>query len=116
MCTLFPYTTLFRSGEEALRCVLKQDFAVILLDARMPGVDGFETARLMRERERARHTPIIFLTGAYEDVHSVFRGYEAGAVDYIGEPPVPEILKSTITGSVELYINDAVWIRDRADG
>src|SRR5437667_3328341 len=84
------------SGEEALRCVLKQDFAVILLDARMPGVDGFETARLIRERERSRHTPIIFLTGAYEDLHSVFRGYEAGAVDYIVKPLVPELLKSKI--------------------
>src|SRR5258708_38380749 len=74
---------LANSGEEALRCVLKQDFAAILLDAHMPGVDGFETARLIRERERSRHTPIIFLTGAYEDVHSVFRGNQAGAVDSI---------------------------------
>ncbi len=79
---------LAHSGEEALRCVLKEDFAAILLDARMPGVDGFETARLIRERERSRHTPIIFLTGAFEDVHSVFRGYEAGAVDYIVKPLV----------------------------
>src|SRR5437773_10159452 len=91
------------SGEEALRCVLKQDFAVILLDARMPGVDGFETARLIRERERSRHTPIIFLTGAYEDLHSVFRAYEAGAVDYIGKPLVPDILKSKLSSSVDLY-------------
>ena len=103
------------SGEEALRCVLKQDFAVILLDARMPGVDGFETARLIRERERSRHTPIIFLTGAYEDLHSVFRGYEAGAVDYIVKPLVPEILKSKISVFVELYIKNAVLIREIAD-
>jgi len=103
------------SGEEALRCVLKQDFAVILLDARMPGVDGFETARLIRERERSRHTPIIFLTGVYEDVHSVFRGYEAGAVDYIVKPLVPEILKSKISVFVELYIKNAVLIREIAD-
>src|SRR6185436_2884097 len=81
-----------RSGEEALRHVLQEDFAVILMDARMPGVDGFEAARLIRERERSRHTPIIFLTGAYEDVHSVFRGYEAGAVDYLVKPLVPEVL------------------------
>src|SRR5262245_62214061 len=54
-----------RSGEEALRRVLRDDFAVILLDVRMPGIDGFETARLMRERQRSRHTPIIFLTGAH---------------------------------------------------
>jgi len=103
------------SGEEALRCVLKQDFAVILLDARMPGVDGFETARLIRERERSRHTPIIFLTGAYEDVHSVFRGYEAGAVDYIVKPLVPEILKSKISVFVELYNKNAVLIREVAE-
>jgi signal transduction histidine kinase len=91
------------SGEEALRCVLKQDFAVILLDARMPGVDGFETARMIRERERSRHTPIIFLTGAYEDVSSMFRGYEAGAVDYLVKPLVPEVLKSKIAVFVDLY-------------
>src|SRR6266849_1941775 len=106
---------LARSGEEALRCVLKEDFAAILLDARMPGVDGFETARLIRERERSRHTPIIFLTGAYEDVHSVFRGYEAGAVDYIVKPLVPEILKSKISVFVELYNKKAVLIREIAE-
>src|SRR3981081_952863 len=104
-----------RSGDEALRCVLKQDFAVILMDARMPGVDGFETARLIRERERSRHTPIIFLTGAYEDVHSVFRGYEAGAVDYIVKPLVPEILKSKISVFVELYNKNAGLIREIAE-
>src|SRR2546425_7010873 len=61
---------LAHSGEEALRCVLKQEFAVILLDVRMPGVDGFETARLIRERQRSRHTPVIFVTGATEEVGS----------------------------------------------
>jgi signal transduction histidine kinase len=106
---------LANSGEEALRCVLKQDFAVILLDARLPGVDGFETARLIRERERSRHTPIIFLTGAYEDVHSVFRGYEAGAVDYIVKPLVPEILKSKISVFVELYNKNAVLVGEIAE-
>src|SRR5213594_3286884 len=106
---------LANSGEEALRCVSKDDFAVILLDARMPGIDGFETARLIRERQRSRHTPIIFLTGAYEDVRSVFRGYEAGAVDYIVKPLVPEILKSKISVFVELYIKNAVLIREIAD-
>jgi len=106
---------LAHSGEEALRCVLKEDFAAILLDARMPGVDGFETARLIRERERSRHTPIIFLTGAYEDVHSVFRGYEAGAVDYIVKPLVPEILKSKLSVFVELYNKNAILIREIAE-
>jgi len=106
---------LAHSGEEALQCVLKEDFAAILLDARMPGVDGFETARLIRERERSRHTPIIFLTGAYEGVHSVFRGYEAGAVDYIVKPPVPEILKSKLSVFVELYNKNAALIREIAE-
>jgi len=92
-----------RSGEEALRQVLQSDFAVILMDARMPGLDGFEAARLIRERERSRHTPIIFLTGAYEDLSSVTRGYEAGAVDYIAKPPSPEILKSKVAVFVELH-------------
>lgn len=104
-----------KSGEEALRCVLKQDFAAVLLDARMPEMDGFETARLIRERERSRHTPIIFLTGAYEDVHSVFRGYEAGAVDYIVKPLVPEILKSKISVFVELYNKNAVLMQEIAE-
>jgi len=56
---------LANSGEEALRCVLRDDFAVIVLDVRMPGINGFETAKLIRERQRSRHTPIIFVTGAY---------------------------------------------------
>src|SRR5438093_4347561 len=106
---------LANSGEEALRCVSKDDFAVILLDARMPGIDGFETARLIRERQRSRHTPIIFVTGAYEDVHSMFRGYEAGAVDYIVKPLVPEILKSKLSVFVELYNKNAVLIREIAE-
>ncbi|TLY60052.1 MAG: response regulator [Gammaproteobacteria bacterium] len=91
-----------KSGDEALRCVLKQDFAVILMDARMPGVDGFEAARLIRDRERSRHTPIIFLTSAYEDAPSVTRGYEAGAVDYIVKPLRPEVLKSKISAQQSL--------------
>src|SRR6185503_16890071 len=70
------------SGEEALRHALKNDFAVILLDVRMPGIDGFETARLIRNRERSRLTPIIFLTAAADEMTSMFRGYEVGAVDY----------------------------------
>src|SRR5215472_5919351 len=101
-----------RSGEEALRSILKQEFAVILLDARMPGMDGFEVARLIRERERSRHTPIIFLTGAYEDTSSITRGYEAGAVDYIVKPLVPEILKSKIGVFVDLYQKNAALVEE----
>jgi len=94
---------LAESGEDALRCVLKQDFAAILMDARMPGVDGYTAARTIRERERSRTTPIIFLTGAFEDVPSMFRGYEAGAVDYMVKPIVPEVLKFKISVFVDLY-------------
>src|SRR5437879_12014758 len=100
-----------KSGDEALRCVLQQDFAVILMDARMPGVDGFEAARLIRERERSRHTPIIFLTSAYEDAPSVTRGYEVGAVDYIVKPLIPEILKPKISVLVDLYRNNALLLQ-----
>src|SRR6266480_1744553 len=100
-----------KSGDEALRCVLKQDFAVILMDARMPGVDGFEAARLIRERERSRHTPIIFLTSAYEDAPSVTRGYEVGAVDYIVKPLIPEVLKAKISVFVDLYRNNAMLLQ-----
>ena len=102
------------SGEEALRRVLKDDFAVILLDARMPGVDGFETAKLIRERARSRHTPIIFITGAYEDVGSVFRGYEVGAVDYIVKPLDPRVIKSKVSVFVELHAKNSALQREIA--
>jgi signal transduction histidine kinase len=91
------------SGEDALRLVLKHDFAVILLDVRMPGIDGFETAKLIRNRERSRLTPIIFLTAAADEMTSMFRGYEVGAVDYLMKPVVPEILKSKVSVFVELH-------------
>ena len=95
------------SGAEALRQVLKQDYALILLDVRMPGMDGFETATLIRRRKRSQHTPIIFLTGAYEDSTSVVRGYEVGAVDYILKPVDTEVLKSKVAVFVELYNKNA---------
>jgi signal transduction histidine kinase len=95
------------SGSKAVEHVQHEDFAVILLDARMPVMDGFEAARRIREIDRARHTPIIFLTGAYEDPPSMFRGYEAGAVDYIVKPLVPEILTSKINVFVDLYNKNA---------
>src|SRR5712671_2398548 len=91
------------SGKEALRQILETDFALILLDIRMPVMDGFETASLIRKLERSRHTPIIFLTAALEDAQSVFRGYEVGAVDYILKPLNPDILKSKVAVFVDLY-------------
>jgi signal transduction histidine kinase len=90
------------SGEEALRCVLDDDFAAILMDVRMPGIDGFTTARMIRERKRSRYTPIIFLTAATEDFSQMFRGYEAGAVDYIAKPVIPAVLRSKLSVFVGL--------------
>lgn len=103
------------SGEEALRAVLKCDFAAILLDVHMPGLTGFEVARMIRERERSRQTPIIFLTAGDEDLDSVFRGYEAGAVDYMIKPPVPWILESKLAVFVELYNKNAVLRQEIAE-
>jgi signal transduction histidine kinase len=93
-----------QSGEEALKLALKHDFAVILLDVRMPGLDGFETAKLIRGRERSKQTPIIFLTAQADEMNSMFRGYAVGAVDYLMKPVVPEVLKSKVAIFVELHM------------
>ena len=79
------------SGPEALRCLLRDDFALILMDVLMPGMDGFETAALIRERDRSSHTPIIFLTAAGMSETYMFKGYSVGAVDYLFKPVVPEV-------------------------
>src|SRR5437763_2958307 len=94
-----------RSGEEALRCLLTDDFAVILLDVRMPVMDGLQTAGLIRSRERSRDTPIIFLTASASgsDDDLVTRGYSLGAVDYIVKPFHPHILRSKVAVFVELF-------------
>src|SRR5207244_13498523 len=84
------------SGREALRLLLKEDYALILLDVVMPGMDGFETAQLIRERERTRYTPIIFLTAARKGEGPLNRGYETGAVDFIFKPIDPEGLRSKV--------------------
>jgi signal transduction histidine kinase len=91
------------SGREALKCLLSQDFAVILLDVQMPGIDGFETATLIRGRERSQSTPIIFLTAVNNTEAHVFRGYAVGAVDYLLKPIVPEILVSKVAVFVDLH-------------
>jgi PAS domain S-box-containing protein len=91
------------SGKAALRHLLTNDFAVILLDVQMPELDGFETASLIRERDRSRDTPIIFLTALSRSETNVFRGYELGAVDYIFKPFHPEILRSKVNVFVELF-------------
>jgi len=91
------------SGEEALRCLLSQDFAVILLDVQMPGIDGFETAALIRQRQRSRNTPIIFLTAFSKSDQFIFQGYSLGAVDYLFKPLEPTILLSKVKVFVDLF-------------
>jgi signal transduction histidine kinase/DNA-binding response OmpR family regulator len=92
------------SGEEALKHVLHRDFAVILLDVNMPGLDGLETAALIRSRAKSRHVPIIFITADYTDEVRTTKGYSLGAVDYMISPVVPEILRSKVKVFVDLYL------------
>lgn len=92
-----------RSGEEALRALLTNDFAVILLDIVMPGMDGFEIARAIKRRRKTREVPIIFLTAVDADPDYAFRGYAAGAVDYIAKPFDPWILRTKVSVFVELH-------------
>ncbi len=91
-----------RSGQEALRCILEQEFAVILLDVNMPDIDGLETAGLIRQYKKSSQTPIVFIT-AYVDELQARRGYALGAVDYIPSPVVPEVLRSKVRVFVELF-------------
>ncbi len=91
------------SGDEALRLLLTHDFAMILLDVQMPGINGFETARLIKSRERTRYIPIIFLTAISKDEEYVFEGYSVGAVDYMSKPFQPDILRSKVAVFVDLY-------------
>jgi two-component system sensor histidine kinase/response regulator len=90
------------SGREALKWLLTLEFAVILLDVKMPGMDGFETAALIRERDKSRDTPIIFLTAADKTHTEAVRGYAVGAVDYLVKPVVPEFVRSKVSVFVEL--------------
>src|SRR5438477_3015510 len=92
------------SGEQALKQVLERDFAVILLDVNMPGLDGLETAALIRNRARSAHTPIIFITADYNDEPHMARGYALGGVDYIASPVMPEILRAKVRVFVELSL------------
>src|SRR5438876_10306351 len=91
------------SGLDALRLLLHQEFALIILDVDMPIMNGFETAALIREREKSRYTPIIFLTAINKTEQHVFKGYSLGAVDYLSKPFVPEILRAKVTAFVELH-------------
>ncbi|MEV0150982.1 MULTISPECIES: response regulator [unclassified Nonomuraea] len=92
-----------RSGEEALKALLNTEFALILLDVRMPGMDGFETAAHIKRRERTRNIPIIFLTVVDSAPDYAFRGYAAGAVDYLTKPFDPWVLRAKVAVFIELY-------------
>ncbi len=93
------------SGSEALKCVLHQEFAVILMDVQMPGMDGYETAELMRAREKSQHIPIIFLTAINKNDTHVFKGYSVGAVDYVFKPFEPDVLRAKVAAFVEMSRN-----------
>ncbi|MGQ0712538.1 MAG: ATP-binding protein [Gemmatimonadaceae bacterium] len=100
------------SGEAALREVLRRDLAVILLDVQMPGMSGFETAKVIKSRERSRHVPIIFLTAISKEEQYVFEGYSVGAVDYLSKPFHPDVLRSKVSVFVELH-QQSRQIRDQ---
>ncbi len=102
-----------RSGEEALRHLLGEEFAVIVLDVQMPVLDGFETARLIKQRERTRHIPLVFLTAISGEPEHYLRGYEVGAVDYVYKPFAPEILRAKVRVFVELWQRGAIIERQR---
>ncbi|MGC5776115.1 response regulator [Paenibacillus pabuli] len=94
------------SGEEALRCLLKDEFAVIVLDVQMPGMDGIETAKLIKARDKSKDVPIIFISANSREAEHLFAGYSAGAIDYMVKPFIPQILKSKIEGFIEMFITN----------
>ena len=103
-----------RSGEEALKALLVDEFAVILLDVIMPGMDGFETAGHIKRRPKTRDVPIIYLTAASSEPDHAFRGYAAGAVDYIAKPFDPWVLRAKVSVFVELYAKNR-QLREQAE-
>ncbi len=92
------------SGTEALQRLMEMEFAAILLDVNMPGMDGFETAAMIREHPRFEKTPIIFVTGVHVTDFDRLKGYQMGAVDYVYVPVIPEILRSKVQVLVQLYL------------
>jgi CheY-like chemotaxis protein len=95
-----------RSGEAAIEAAIADEFAVILLDVVMPGMDGFETAAQIKQRGRMPNAPIIFLTAAGAEPELAFRGYAAGAVDYISKPFDPWVLRAKVSVFIDLYLKD----------
>ena len=110
------------SGEEALRALLKDEFALILLDAQMPGMDGFETASRIKARVRTKDVPIIFLTAVDRDQQHAYRGYSAGGADYISKPFDPWVLRAKVQVFVDLWLagqrlaTQAAFLRRQLEG
>jgi response regulator RpfG family c-di-GMP phosphodiesterase len=102
-----------RTGEQALKALLTDEYAVILLDIVMPGMDGFETARDIKRRRKTRDVPIIFLTAVNSDPDYAFRGYAAGAVDFIAKPFDPWVLRAKVSVFVDLHTKN-VQLREQA--
>ena len=94
------------TGEQALMRVLDEDYAAILMDVHMPGMDGFETAELIRQRDRSKHTPILFLTAFQSTEAQIHRGYALGAVDFLSKPVVATVLRSKVAVFVELFLKN----------
>ena len=94
------------SGAEALKKLLVHDFAAILIDVQMPGMNGFETVEIIKSRERTRHIPVIFLTAISKEEQYVFKGYEVGAVDYMFKPLQPDVLRSKVSVFVDLHLKN----------
>lgn len=101
------------SGEEALRHLLAEDFAVILMDVQMPGLDGFQTVAMIKQRKRTAHTPIIFVSAVSKEAQHISKGYEYGAVDYITKPFDPDILKAKVSVLMALHIQAEKIARQR---
>lgn len=102
------------SGRDALRRILERDFAVILVDVMMPGMDGFELVKVIKQRERSRYTPIIFLTAGGSNIDFIYRGYSVGAVDYLMKPLDADVLRAKVAIFVELFRKD-LRIREQAE-
>ena len=92
------------TGEEVLRALLTNEFAVILLDVQMPIMDGFEIAAQIKRREKTRHIPIIFLTAVNQEPSDIFQGYEAGAVDYLTKPVEPWLVRAKVAAFVDIWL------------
>jgi CheY-like chemotaxis protein len=100
------------TGHQALELTLRDDYAVILMDVRMPGMDGFEVADLLRKRERTRHTPIVFISAFDQTVLQLKKGYVAGATDFIFSPVDEELLKLKVQTYVQIYLrNEALRLK-----